>query len=399
MDSRGNPVSQRLVAAPGDRVKTVISEPLHSGGAMKQISTSELHQRALAGLEWLRLAHSQSVDGGIPKAYDVLRRRWAPSYPETSGYTVPTLLNAAAILDQEDLISFGLEVAEYLLRAVTPEGAVRHWGGRDHRPIVFDTGQVIFGWLAAYGVTRDDRFLRAALRAGEWLISAQDPSGAWYQFQYLDVAKAIDTRVAWALLELDRWSPSAELRKAAERSLAWSMSLQEEDGWFQQASFVVGKEPYTHTLAYAAEGLLEAGLRLQEDRWVEAARRTADSARQALRQDGWLAGTHGRGWTPTSRWSCLTGNCQLSLLWLRFHGLTRDPAYLEAAQRSTAWVLASQSLDSANPARRGALPGSRPMLGAYERLKYPNWSTKFLLDLLLRWIALEEGRTVLWHVG
>lgn len=366
---------------------------------MEWIAAEELRRRATASLEWLRLAHDRSTDGGIPKAYDLLRRRWAPSYPETTGYTIPTLLNAAVMLEQEGLIPFGLTLAEHVLRAATLEGGVRHWTGRDPKPIVFDTGQVIFGWLAAHDLTQDARFLQAALRAGEWLVSAQDPSGAWLQYQHLDVAKVIDTRVAWALLELDRRSARAEFRRAAERSLDWALRYQVEDGWFQQAAFVDGKDPYTHTLAYAAEGFLESGLRLQEIRWVAAARRTADAALAVLRPDGWLAGTYARGWQPSSRWCCLTGNCQFALLWLRFYEITKDLAYLKAAQRSAAWVLPTQSLTASNAARRGAIPGSRPLYGAYERFKYPNWATKFFLDLILQFLVLKEGRQSLLYVG
>jgi hypothetical protein len=45
------------------------------------------------GLAWLCRAqdHSASSDGGVARHYSLLDG-WAPSYPETTGYIIPTLL-------------------------------------------------------------------------------------------------------------------------------------------------------------------------------------------------------------------------------------------------------------------------------------------------------------------
>src|SRR5262249_40590434 len=165
-------------------------------------------------------AQRASTDGGISKGYHILRRRWSPSYPETTGYTIPTLLNAAATLGSSD--SGATALADYLLRVATPEGAVGHWTAAPSQPIVFDTGQVIFGWLAAYEASQKANYLEAATRAGNWLAANQDSSGAWTKYQHLGVVKTIDTRVAWALLELYRRTQQPAHRRAAERNLEWA---------------------------------------------------------------------------------------------------------------------------------------------------------------------------------
>ena len=146
-----------------------------------------LHEHLSAAVDWIERARLAGGDGGISKGFDLLRRRWAPSYPETTGYTVPTLLNAALVLDRPALRALALSLADYLLGNLTPEGGVGHWTGSDSGPIVFDTGQVIFGWIAAYDAIGDDRYLRAAVRAGDWLVAVQDPSGSWKDHQHLGV--------------------------------------------------------------------------------------------------------------------------------------------------------------------------------------------------------------------
>jgi uncharacterized protein YyaL (SSP411 family) len=344
-----------------------------------------------AALEWIERAHRASTDGGISKGYDSLRRRWSPSYPETTGYTIPTLLNAAAMLSRSELRVLALALADYLLRVATPEGAVGHWTATASQPIVFDTGQVIFGWLAAYEASQKARYLEAAMRAGNWLAANQGSSGAWTKFQHLGVVKTIDTRVAWALLELHRCTQQPAHRQAAERNLEWTLGQQDLDGWFRHCAFREGENPFTHTLVYTAEGLFESGCLLGDERYIEAAARTAEALLARQRADGWLASTYRLGWQATSRSCCLTGNCQASRLWLRLFAQRGNPVYAEAAQKAITFVSRTQKLKAANPGIRGGIAGSAPIFGRYERFKYPNWAAKFYIDALLTWQAVKNG--------
>lgn len=356
-------------------------------------------QHLCSAIDWIRFAHEAVCDGGISKGYDLLRGRWAPSYPETTGYTIPTLLNVAAVLDRPELRDLGLSLGNYLLTRATPEGGVGHWAKATHEPIVFDTGQAIFGWLAAFEASGQDKYLKAATQAGNWLVSAQLSTGFWKDHQHLGVAKVIDTRVAWALLELHRHTNHEGCRRAALLNLQWAKQQQEADGWFRRCSFVEGEDPFTHTLAYTAEGLFECGLLLNEDSFVEAARKTADALRARQRPDGSLVSTYGPGWRETSRSSCLTGNLQMSRLWLRFYETRGDQAYYAAARKAIAFVSRTQNLRSSSQSIRGAIAGSHPIYGRYERFKYPNWATKFFVDAVLALGRAENWCPPLTHVG
>jgi len=354
--------------------------------------------RLQAVLEWIERAQRASGNGGISKGYHALRRRWSPSYPETTGYTIPTLLNAAIALDRPELRVLALRLADYLLKAATPEGAVVHWADPYSQPIVFDTGQVLFGWLAAYSASQEECYLKAATQAGNWLASIQDSSGAWMTHQHLGVVKTIDSRVAWALLELYRQTNQETHRRAAVRNLEWVLGQQDSDGWFRHCAFRDGEDPFTHTLVYTAEGLFESGCLLNEERFIGAAFRTADALLARQRADGWLASTYRSGWRATSYSSCLTGNCQASRLWLRFFTLWNNPAYAEGAERAIGFVSRTQKLRAANPGVRGGIAGSAPFYGRYERFTYPNWAAKFYADALLSLQVTENGRC-LTYVG
>jgi hypothetical protein len=277
------------------------------------------------------------------------------------------------------------------LTARTPEGGVGHWrdpGGRVPSPVVFDTGQAIRGWLSIWCETAAPVYLNAARRAADWLVEVQDDSGAWVRYQHLDTVKVIDTRVAWALLELAQATSTSSYVTAARRNLDWSLSQQRSNGWFQRAAFHGDEDPYTHTIAYAAEGLLKSGLLLDEERYVVAAKKAVDALLDRQRSDGSLASTFDQDWRPTCGSTCLTGDCQVALLWLRFYDLSADDAYLRAARRAIAFVAATQDLETSNEDINGGIAGSYPIWGRYAPFKYPNWAAKFFIDALL---AVEDA--------
>jgi uncharacterized protein YyaL (SSP411 family) len=340
----------------------------------------------------LQRAHAASGNLGISKGYDLLRGAWSPAYPETTGYTIPTLLNAAGFLQDPDLQSLALTLADQLIALATPEGGVVHWQSqREARPIVFDTGQVIFGWLAACKFSQQERYLRAACRAADWLVAIQEPTGSWKQFQYLEVEKVIDTRVAWALAELYQLTGKNDYYHSAVRNCEWALNQQDALGWYSDCSFRKEEDPFTHTLAYTAEGLLECGRLFDESRFISSARLMADALYSRQRPDGRLSSTYGPGWHATSASTCLTGNCQMGILWLRLFELTGAEEYREAARKAISYVAAIQRLAGDNANIRGGIPGSDPIYGVYERFKYPNWAVKFFVDALLIWERVQNG--------
>jgi uncharacterized protein YyaL (SSP411 family) len=348
-------------------------------------------------VRWILVARDHTADGGISARYDLLRGRWAPSYPETSGYTVETLLACASAFRRPDLREAGLGVADYLLQVRMAEGAVGHWNKRERQlatPVVFDTGQIIFGWLAAWRETGESAYLEAAVKAGDWLISVQDPCGAWVRFQHQGTVKVIDTRVAWALLRLAEVTSKQTYVDGAQRNLNWALHQQQANGWFGHASLLPGEDPFTHAIAYTAEGLLECGIGLNEPRYVGAAEKVARAMLNSQRADGSLASTYDAAWRPTARSTCLTGNCQMALLWLRLHGLSEGTAYLDAARRAIAFVASTQNLHTSNPNIRGAIAGSYPIYGCYVRFQYPNWAAKFFVDALLGLQAAGRSHSV-----
>jgi len=333
-----------------------------------------------AALAWLYRAQDAGNDRGVSHSY-AIGRGWLPSYAETTGYIIPTLLNLSEMRADPEARRRALEMADWELTLQLPNGAVPGLAARE--PVVFDTAQVVFGWLSAYRATGDERFLAAAQRAGGWLIEMLDADGIWRR--YTDTAAGVTfyVRAAWALVELAPVVRDDRFREAAQRSLASSLKQEEDEGWFGGNCLTDNDRPLLHTIAYTAQGQLESGLALGDARLVEAATRTARTLAMRVRRDGWLAGRYARGWRPAVRWACLTGMAQVSIVWSRLHGLTPEPAFADAAERVNRYLMATQDLTSRNPGLRGGIRGSFPIHGSYLRYSAPNWASKFFLDALL----------------
>ncbi len=58
-----------------------------------------------------------------------------------------------------------------------------------------------------------------------------------------------------------------------------------------------------------------------------------------------------------------------------------------------------QDLEITHPAVRGGIAGSFPIYGAYERLKYPNWASKFFIDAILAISLADERITSIVYQG
>lgn len=377
-------------------VDLILFQKIFSGN--RDADTHPMHsldEHLQTALQWLTRA-SQAVDGkGISKGYDLLRSRWFPAYPETTGYTIPTLINAARFLGQGEWREFAYRQAEFLLGQINADGGVYYWDQRSDRqpaPVVFDTGQVLFGWLASYRDGGDERFLQAAARSGDWLVQAQDPKGMWKKYQHLGVSKVIDARVAWAMLELYRLTGQASYRASAVRHLDWVLSQQQKDGWFENCGFTPQADPFTHTIAYTAEGLFRSGELLSDERYLAAAKNTADQLLRLQRPDGSLASTYASGWRVSDDTSCLTGNVQMSDLWLALALRYQLPEFKTASKKALDYVCQLQDLKTDNLNVRGGIGGSFPIFGKYERFKYPEWAAKFFISAILLWKAVESGR-------
>jgi uncharacterized protein YyaL (SSP411 family) len=342
----------------------------------------EVREHRDAAVAWLERAQDATPDGGVSYGYS-LRGGWRPSYVETTGYIAVTLYDLFRRFDREEHRDRATAMARWLLDVQLEDGSFGNDNVSPGTGIVFDTGQDLLGLERAFEETDDEVFAAAADRAANWLATrATDGSGRWTRHTYNGIPHVYNARVAWALLRSWSRAGNADWESVARANLDWAGS-NEHEGWFDECAFTRDAVPFTHTVAYAIRGLWEAAAILDDDRYREVASRAADALIPHVDERGWLPGQVDGRTGFTTRYSCLTGNCQLAIVWAKMHLESEEERYRDAAVRALSYVMSCQDLRHRNPGVRGAIKGSQPVWGKYSPVTYPNWATKFFLDAVL----------------
>lgn len=343
---------------------------------------------AEALLVWLRRAFVAGGGDAAAASYRMVAG-WAAPYPEVTGYCIPTLLDFAARTRDDTLADLAERAGHWLARTRLASGAIcrKQWHPTNTTPSVFNTGQVLDGWCAL--AAREPIFSAAhaawrdlARGAADWLVAEQEPDGTWKRHAYNGVAHTYYTRVAAPLAAAAALFGDSRYADAARLHVEWVLRQQDADGWIHRAGFASSEAPTTHTIAYVLEGLLGTGVLLDESRYVDAAERGARPLRRIFERTGSLPGRFDTQWRSAARWRCVTGDAQIGLVWARLARITGDAAYHEAATHMADLVRRSIEIRPDWPEISGALPGSLPRSGDYDRFAYPTHAAKFALDLL-----------------
>lgn len=365
----------RLLAV--DRLRLTFGQHhLYSYTATKR-QTSETLQSVL---QWI--LDAQRPDGGIA-AYFSLLSGYSESYPEVTGYTIPTLYDCSRLLGRQDAAAAAERATRWLLPLQMPSGAFPaglHGAGSEGS--VFNTGQILQGLVCAYRETNRPDLRSAAIAAANWLANVQQPDGSWSGPEaYQGVAHSYYSMVSWALAALSEAVDDDRYGLAAERNLDWVLHHFRPSGWIDGIN-LRGHPNYLHFIAYILQGVLEcAVLRNRKD----ALRAVEKPSRLLLRKfeiNKFLPGAYNPDFKSHDRYACLTGNAQMSAVWLRLFQQTDDLRYLNAALKMNEML--KQVLPLRGPKGiAGGVGGSFPLWGAYQPMRYISWGCKFLADALL----------------
>lgn len=347
-----------------------------------------------AAIDWLLDSQrfSSTADGGSSRHFSLIDG-WGPSYPETTGYIVPTLIDYGKRYQRSDVVKSAREMAEWLVSIQFDEGGFQ--GGLvDAEPrvqVTFNTGQILFG-LAAAAAEWGEPFLSAMNRAAMWLVNTQDEDGCWrrHPTPFAEPGeKAYETHVAWGLLEAARVESSETYADAALANIRWAMSRQRENGWMEDCCLSDTTQPLTHTLGYCLRGLVEANRYRSDTEVLGSAVRLARGIMSAVRPGGQLAGCLDQEWNGTVPWVCLTGSVQVAHSLLILSVATGDESFRKTASALNGYVRRSIHMDGAK-GLRGGVKGSFPVSGDYGRFQLLNWAAKFFVDANLA--ELDLGR-------
>lgn len=347
---------------------------------------TDLERHLCEAVEWLKRGQDVGTNRGVSYGVD-FGGPWQQSYPETTGYIIPTFLKLADYYHDESFVARAIEMGRWESAVQMECGAVM--GGRlneNPTPAVFNTGMVLLGWSALYERTADPTFLGSLRRASDWLLGQQEIDGDWRKgnSQFANPNFTVyNVKAAWGLGEAGRVAGIPAAIQGAVRNAEFCVSRQLPNGWYRDCCLVDATQPLLHTVAYAMQGLLGIGVIAKREDFVLAARRTADSLIRLMDHDGFIPGRIDPDFQGTADWCCLTGTAQTAIVWGRLFQLTGDARYREALQRATLYMRRRHDIDNQDPRLRGGVPGSWPVWGDYGRLKILNWATNFFVEALM----------------
>ena len=357
--------------------------------------TLTLEDSARATYDWLCAAQDATPDAGVAAFYDLLTGQWSGSYPETTGYIIPTFLTYADAFDEPGARERALRMADWETSIQMEDGAVLSGAlGTERGPAVFNTGQGLFGWVAAYEATGDERYATSARRAAEWLVDDMDADGAWRRNLSMITSApvcAYNVRCSWAMAYAGTVLGEERFVAAARRNADWTAAQQNDAGWFANTAFGIGDNPTLHAISYVIEGLLGVHAFTGEERYLTAARRALDRLVADYGERRRLAGIYDEAWKPEVSWRCVTGDAQQAVLMHRFARMFPGEGYERTARDLLTDVARSQLRGADGEPTRGAITGAQPVWGRYMSFAAPNWAAKFFLDgLMLELRGVDE---------
>jgi hypothetical protein len=357
-----------------------------------------------AAINWLCAAQDSSGCGGVSAGYD-LKLGWRAPYYETTGYIIKTFVDLNRWNSDSDFLKRAIKMGDWLLANQLPSGAITGGVGNNDNPIVFNTGQVVLGFCSLYDETKNEKYREGAIKGAKWLAGIQDNDGKWSQYVYNEQAHSYHSEVAWSVFEAWKISKDNELFDAANRNILWVLSNARTNGWYEKAGFTHDILPITHTIGYTLQGLLESTSfvtpsvkkEIQESVFVagenllmsfEKRKRKGPNSTPEL-----LYGEYDENWKSNADFSCMTGNCQIAIVWMDIYKYSDDIRFLNASLKLLDVVMTKQNIKTNFIGINGAMMGSFPIWGRYKPFNYPNWAAKYFIDAMLkRKLALEDLR-------
>ena len=349
--------------------------------------------RLQKSIKWLETANKITNEKGFSIGFDI-RKGWRAPYSETTGYIIPTFYKYAQLYNSIIHAKIATKAADWLIENQNIDGSIKDFIGSNKKyfvrsPVVFNTGQDLFGLISAYNYTSENKYLIAAKKAAYWIISKQNIDGSWSDDTSFgsSIFAAYYAHVSWPLLLIGKQLNDNYIIESANKAMDLILNNVNNNLSVNNWGFNINKPAYTHTIAYTIEGILEQGLLNggTNSEAFQVAKKIAQYTITLLNRDGKFAGAYDTNWEGDFTYTCLPGNCQFSIIYLRLFFLTKENIFLQAAVKSMQPVFKSQHISIYCPtAIYGTIPASSPIIfGKYMRWLYPNWAAKYFADCLM----------------
>lgn len=343
-------------------------------------------------IEWILNSFAVNGDGGS-SAYYSLATGWKASYPETTGYIIPTLYDYYRYSNDENVLQIAKNAADWLLSIQSSEGG---WQGLqvdvNYSLRVFNSGMILDGLIATYKNTNNSKYLEAGIRGAKWVVSKMDNKG-FFSDNNVYGGGAFDTLVlAGVLMVLQYMEDNDEkvfILNKVKFSLEVHGALQKENGSWGNCKCHVKSTMLLHHIAYTLDGLIICSDIIGNEKYYKKAKITARKLLSIFEVHGELASFYYLNWEPykdiknNKNSICLTGYAQISIVFQKIYRKENDLRYLNAALKINDILNRITNFNSKNKGLKYGVPGSYPIYGDYQKYQLVNWAAKYFAESLL----------------
>jgi len=303
-------------------------------------------------------------------------------YLETTGYLIPTLLNAAKYFDDQQYKELTYKQISFFQEYKNEDGSF-YQKINNSKPLVFDTSQILFGLCAIYKNKQTKGVKNLIKEANKWLSDNLSEKGNFINYNYTSkTCPGYYARVFWAMLSANEIVPLENKYKVIA-GIAKIVSSTLSNNSFRNWGFENEKYVLTHNIAYTLRGLYESALLLNDRNMSQLVYNTIDTIVDIINSNGSLCGAYDKDWQADCSYVCSTGNAQLAYLLSKIN----SEKYEDVIVLLIRPLLIAQNINGFN---QGAIPSSIPIWGKYQRWRYTNWTQKFFCDALLNILSLDK---------
>ncbi len=371
-------------------------------------------------LNWLSHTNQLLNGKGFPTKFNVkYNYGLGPSYPETTGYTLCTLLSIMRNttipgIDYKNVSQLVINSYQYLKSIQFDNGAFTggHAAMNNYgKPSVFNTAQILLGFCDLYeslaeenkmnkdffsNIDKEDLRQRIT-KAANFLNDEIEEDGSFNtRYSYLKSKKTCYASATYGLLRAGIVLKNEKILTGAKRNFDWVVSLQLNSGWIEDWGFE-GDWAVLHRIAYTLRGTIEAYLYFRDEKYLNCTIKGIDflmsfDKTKSSYADMLPSYLHKSGDFRDEL--CVTGLSQMAIILSKIPEQYQKRSYKELFENIISGTKKLQPRGFDNQCMNGVMPASYPLSGKYQSYDLIEWGTKYFMDSLLikKGILAEEIR-------
>ncbi len=284
----------------------------------------QLEENIASAINWLLHSGIQAESGAFNAWFDLDEKSYPFAYSEITGYAMTALLFFNRMEKQKGLMQRAEKAALWLHNnALSKEGAVRTRQYYDAKQadesfsfeggnvFAFDCGMVLNGFVNLFNETKKKEYLNYAEKIASFLDEKMF-ANEMHAVYNLKSKRFLDNPGKWSwqpgsyhakaaigLLDIAAITENGDFAGKAGQLCENAVELQHKSGRFITSKS--DNSTHLHPHCYSAEGLLYAGIKLKEEKFVAAAEKATEWALLNQASNGGVNAFFGGKWNSSQR--------------------------------------------------------------------------------------------------